>query len=571
MAMVCLLVSFLLYGNTLPNAFVYDDYQFVDSPAFHDIVNLHKWFLVPGSPSVPVSGYRPLTYMTMNLQLSLVGDHPLTFHLVNMFLNAAGIFLVFVVTNTLFSHTRLAIIVALLFAFFPIHTESVASIKSRDDLLAAVLALLAWLLLLRGKQWWSGLVYVLAVFAKELVLFVPLVYFLVPRPISRWSVPLRRRVSLCVPYIVGGGVYATFRFIAFGEYAFAPIAVTPLFNPLGFADGVTKFWTNWKIVGMYITKTFIPYNLSAGYQYNHLPIISSPFWSWEAWVGILSTGLLLLFFLYPRTRRTPLGIGTMTFVAFFIPIPKVVFQAADIFAERWMYGPSIGLAMVAGYLFDQFFFKKLPAPYGHYLGYSLLTGLLVAYAAVIIPRNRVWSSQYALFTSMVHSAPNNVHGYYSLAHEYYKDGDLYTAKQLSLKGLAIQDTYPEMLFLLGKIAYHEGQYAEAEGYFYAATHLVGHATQVHGMYALMLAKQEKYQQAIDYIGNNLDKIDQNDWTILLILGASHSQLGDTEKAKHYLGWDSTRQDFVHRTELDNFLRGAGEDLEDYPIQNITNI
>lgn len=562
-------ISFSLYANTVQNEFVYDDYQFVDSPSLHRLDSIPKLLFLPGNPNAPISGYRPLTYVTMALQFSLVGDHPKSFHIVNILLNAAAIFLVFCITKKLFGNFRLAAFTCILFAFFPIHTENVASIKGRDDLLAAVLALCAWLILLHGKRWWSGLVFLFAVLSKELVLFAPILFFFVPAAIQHKQPGFWKRLFSTLPYLVSGILYIIFRFIAFGPFAFSGKAIAWVFNPMGFADPMTKFWTNWKITGMYLTKTFIPYNLSAGYQYNHLTLIDNPFDAWEVWVGMAAVLLLLLFFFHPKTRSAPLGVGAFVFGVFFIPLPKVLFQAADIFAERWMYMPSLGLAMIGGYLFD-LLIQKQTTNNKQLFAWSLFAILLIVYTAVILPRNLTWHDNETFYSQMIADSPRNIFARYSLARQYYITGDLDQAERLAQSAYGIYDRYPELLYLLGQISYHRGDYPQAQSFFQKAAQEVGHATQLHGMYALLLAKQGQYQEAIDYINNNLDKLNERDSSILLILGGSYHQLGDLEKAKEYLGWDKVTQDYLHRKELDNFLAGGDQDFRE-SLQIDTNL
>lgn len=553
-----LVVSFFLYANTLSGEFLFDDFQFVHNPLFFRWEFLPHLLFRPGTVWSPVSGYRPLTYMSMNAQLALVGEHPFTFHLVNVIGNALAVFLVFCVTRKLFLSFRLAVITALLFAFFPIHTENVAYIKARDDIFSTVLVLWAWLLLLEKKRWKSAIVFLLAVLTKELVFFAPLLYFLAPRPIEKNPLLLKKRLFFSYPAFLALFTYAGFRFLTFGPYAFSGNAIAQIFNPLGFAKTATKFWTNWKITGMYITKTFFPYNLSAGYQYNHLKLISGPFASWEVWVGITAIALFLLFILHPKTRHSPLGVGALVFGVLFIPLPKILFQGADIFAERWMYPPSIGLAFMGGYEIDRLW-RKYP-----WAAASVFSCILVAYVVVILPRNSIWQNQRAAFTSITRDAPDNMYGWYVLARDYYAKGDLPTAERLADTAYALDPSfpYPELRYLRAQISYHQGKLADAKKHLHEGAQLVSHATQIHGMYALILTKEGDYAGAIGYLEENRAKYDPADPWIRVILGGSYYSLGKTEEAKQYLGWDEKTNDFKARKQLDNFLKGYSEDQKE---------
>ena len=92
------------------------------------------------------------------MEFALFGESPLVNHLVNILLYALTGGLIYLVLLCLFSRpprasewARLvALPAALIFLAHPLHTEAVANIKGRDELLALFLALAALLLFLEG-------------------------------------------------------------------------------------------------------------------------------------------------------------------------------------------------------------------------------------------------------------------------------------------------------------------------------------------------------------------------------------------------------------------------------------
>ncbi|WP_421898374.1 tetratricopeptide repeat protein [Marinoscillum sp.] len=96
-------------------------------------------------------GYRPLTSLTFYLESTILGNNPAVSHSINLVLYLLIIGLIFQLGLYLFKKPQYAFILALLFAVHPIHTEVVASIKNRDELLALLFGLLGFLSLrLRG-------------------------------------------------------------------------------------------------------------------------------------------------------------------------------------------------------------------------------------------------------------------------------------------------------------------------------------------------------------------------------------------------------------------------------------
>ena len=140
-------LSFLLYGNSLKGEFVYDDNFFADRIELRSPEHILKIWTEPYLPQNLAAGlYRPFAVFLFALDFILFGESPVSFHLINIVLNGIVVFLVFLLVFKIFGDRKLAVIAALFFAFLPIHTESVAFIKSRDEILAALFAIWSWLL-----------------------------------------------------------------------------------------------------------------------------------------------------------------------------------------------------------------------------------------------------------------------------------------------------------------------------------------------------------------------------------------------------------------------------------------
>lgn len=136
-----LLLSFLLFGNTIPNGYSLDDtYVAQDNP------KVLKGFA--GIPEIFTSryvdeegnsfGYRPVAMATFAIEHALWGQNPHGSHFINVMLYAIILLLLFKVLGKIFSdtHPLFLLWIVLLFAAHPIHTEAVASLKNRETLLS---------------------------------------------------------------------------------------------------------------------------------------------------------------------------------------------------------------------------------------------------------------------------------------------------------------------------------------------------------------------------------------------------------------------------------------------------
>ena len=137
------IISCLVYANTLKNGFVLDDGAIITGnslvkkgiPAIPEILSTpyhHGQFSKTSNDL-----YRPLSLVMFATEYQLFKEHPLPFHLINILLFTCCVILLFFFLDALFERkkTAAAFIASLLFALHPIHTEVVANIKSRDELL----------------------------------------------------------------------------------------------------------------------------------------------------------------------------------------------------------------------------------------------------------------------------------------------------------------------------------------------------------------------------------------------------------------------------------------------------
>jgi tetratricopeptide (TPR) repeat protein len=87
-------------------------------------------------------GYRPVVLFSFALEHQIFGENPAVSHLINVFLYLTLVLTFFRLLNRFFGPEKvmMSALIALIFAVHPIHSEVVASIKNRDELLALLFA-----------------------------------------------------------------------------------------------------------------------------------------------------------------------------------------------------------------------------------------------------------------------------------------------------------------------------------------------------------------------------------------------------------------------------------------------
>jgi tetratricopeptide (TPR) repeat protein len=110
-------------------------------------------------------GYRPTTLASFAIEKSLFGESALVSHTVNLALYLATCLLIFFLIKRIFpDKVDMALFAALLFTVHPIHTEVVASIKNRDEILSLLFALAGCFVLIRPNRWWINVLSASALF-----------------------------------------------------------------------------------------------------------------------------------------------------------------------------------------------------------------------------------------------------------------------------------------------------------------------------------------------------------------------------------------------------------------------
>ena len=158
---VIILVVILVFGNTIFNGYNLDDElvtrknQLVAQNKDNSVSQIFtSSYYEEGRLSY---GYRPVTIASFYLEHKLFGESAGISHLINLILYTILVLLIYKLLILIFRNSNLYLLlfIALLFAIHPIHSEVVASIKNRDEILSLLFfvssAILAMDWILRKK------------------------------------------------------------------------------------------------------------------------------------------------------------------------------------------------------------------------------------------------------------------------------------------------------------------------------------------------------------------------------------------------------------------------------------
>jgi tetratricopeptide (TPR) repeat protein len=430
-----LAVTLLVYGNTLANGFVHDDKPLVaenrllrDPGDFARIFTSGYW--TTRDASVPEL-YRPLAVTSFALNYLIGGPGPLSFHLVNLLLHAWVSWLVFRVGMDLSGSAVTGFAAGLLFAIHPVHSEAVAPVVGRSELLSAGFALGALLLHRRaGATGFRRLrlvtaaaaCYFASTLSKENGLVLPAILLLVDAALPgspQGPGEKRRWLGAYSLYFLTALLYLALRVCVLGAVVRSDIR--PLDNSLISADPVITRLTALITAGKYVGLLFWPVHLSADYSGDQIPLASG--WTDPRLAGSILALLAAAVLAAWGWRRWRLAFVSVLFYAVAIlPVSNLLFPIGTIFGERLLYLPSVGFCLLAGALFTMLLRKR------RLVALTVAGILLLAGSARTMARNRIWHDDATFAMATARDAPRNAKAQFNLGVFLEEHGDLQGAE-----------------------------------------------------------------------------------------------------------------------------------------------
>lgn len=388
---------------TLDDVLIVEDNTFVKSldqiPA---IWTSHYW---AGKVDATDTGlYRPLTLTTYNLQYALTGESPAAFHILNILLHALVCLMVMTMASLLFLDFRLVIISGLLFAIHPIHTEAVAGIVGRAEILAALFILTSMVCYhqwrQKGEIKWLVLMLVstlAAITSKEhgflmiAIMALQETYYYFTTKTFSWS-ERKKWIAFGSVAILSLGMWMVRSSIT------GPTASHELWANVGSADLMaTSVRTSAEYIGLHLW----PFPLSADYWIDEVPIVG--FGNVKVLFGVfVILGMLSLAY-YLRRKLPVASWGILFFFLMLLPVSNFVFAAGFLKAERILYIPSIGLILLMSVMLT----KVLDLKSGRIPGFILLGLFLLLFTWRSWTRSGDWKNNYTLAVATLQTSPNS--------------------------------------------------------------------------------------------------------------------------------------------------------------------
>lgn len=339
-------VCFFAYANSLTGEFLSDDnILIVNNPVIQNLKFIPHAFISNLWGNDTYSYYRPLQAVSFALDYLVYKFNTAGYHFTNIVIHSANAFLFFSLLLMLFNNFRLAVFASILFCAHPIHTESVAFISGRSELLVSLFSLLTIVFYLyylkkqRGYYYLFSIISFVCVWLSREVGFAVLIPFMILFLGLRYQSG-KKQVWIHFISLLGIiGVYLILRFTFIAPIHFIPYRFLPF---------KLEFLNFWRILFEYFRLIIAPYQL-------HIFRTVTPltnYWSVNSvWpLGFFAVVVIALI-LSVKNRRYVISFGISWFVLGLAYLIRFMYKFTGTLTmeEHWVYLPSMGLFLVFAY------------------------------------------------------------------------------------------------------------------------------------------------------------------------------------------------------------------------------
>lgn len=428
--------GFLLYANTIGHDYTVDDSivitdndfvkegfsgigKILGNDTFLGFFKVEKSLVAGGR-------YRPLSLVTFAIEYQLFGESPTVSHFVNILLYALTGMLLYLVVLQLFRHKQLtethfiAFVTAMLFLAHPIHTEAVANIKGRDEIMALLGSLGALYFALRYafKGQVSQLILASICFFFGILSKENTITFLAVIPLAMYVFTKVKTSTIGITtgvLVVLAAVFLVLRSSILGDAAsFSANANMELMNnPYLKWNGsqyvaftaMEKFGTIFYTLGKYLVLMIFPHPLTHDYYPAQIPMMT--FGDWQVILTLLIYVGAGIYALMRLPKKDPIAFGIIYFIATLSVVSNLVFPIGTNMSERFMFMPSVGLCLIAAVLLYKLVNKRLVNFGDLKLALPILALFLIGFSLKTVVRNMAWKDNYTLFSTDIHTSTNS--------------------------------------------------------------------------------------------------------------------------------------------------------------------
>lgn len=414
-------LGFVLYINTFGHQWALDDYSVIKENwvVKGGLENLRTIFTTEyryGAWNSPGSLYRPVTLAMFAWEWSISPDNPAIHHIINVLFYALTGWVLWVTWRRILADYPpvLAAMAVLFFMAHPVHTEVVANIKSRDEILSLLLCTGAlygiWKHMETNRTAWLTAalgMYTLAQFSKE-----GSITFLAVLPLTLWYFG-KRNMGEIVRYTAMFLAPALI-FLAIRHNVLANQAGKEIFSILdnfiaAEKNPAMRLASAFMMCGRYLWVMIYPHPLISDLGYPQMKSVG--FDDWRALAGFFAYAGMGIWALMNLRKKHFLSYAILFYLATFSLYSNVVYIIGTSYGERELYIPSLGFAFALAWVLMKIFKVEDRENGWNFNGkgallWGIAGAIILAYSVKTVLRNPAWYDSYALYVADMPNSPN---------------------------------------------------------------------------------------------------------------------------------------------------------------------
>ncbi|MCS6905555.1 MAG: tetratricopeptide repeat protein [Bacteroidia bacterium] len=527
--LVLMIIGLIFYANTITNEFALDDINviqlnyhtkqgFAGIPA---LLTKHSFHGKLGDTNKFQSKYyRPLSIVTFAIEYELWKENPHLSHAINLFIYLVIIALLYYTLAYQFlrSDPDLAFFATLIFAIHPIHTEVVANIKSRDELMGLAFGLSALALALRyqQKEYKQPLLLVIALFSLFLGLLSKenAINYIAILPLSLFfftGLGKKEILQLVIPFILTAGLFLGVRLMVIGTGLPEP-EDNILNNRYVNSTLEQKYATITYILGKYFCLLVFPYPLSSDYSYHHFPDFT--FADFRVWLALIANLGMLAYGIWGIRYRCPIAYGILWYLGTLFLVSNLVLDIGGFVGERFLFLPSVGYSIaLAAAIFKFVYSIDLPIIKKPTLILRFAAiAMLILFAPLTWSRNKEWHNNQSLFFADIHKCPNSALMNHAMGSTYMNLSEKAETKEQKKvymdsaikylkRAIAIYPRHAVAYYDLGRASHHAGYSEPAIEAFHKSLAIDGKNHLAWYNLGIHYASINRFDEAIDAFKN----------------------------------------------------------------------
>ncbi len=587
---IIFLLGLGLYLRTLPYEYVLDDqivitkniYTQAGFSGIWDIFTTESFqgYFQTQKDLVVGARYRPLSIVTFAIEHGIMGGlNRHVSHFINALLYGLSGLLLFRILSLLFGkrgreewYLGLGFSAALLWVLHPLHTEAVANIKGRDEIMTLIGSLAALYYSLKyiekGKLTslaLAALSFFLGLLSKESTItflgVIPLsIYFF---QTSNFKKILKVFGTLFGVFVI----YLIIRYQVIGYFLDSGKEVTDLMNnPFINMDFGQKYATIFYTLLLYLKLSFVPHPLTHDYYPFHIPTME-----WTNFLPILSLVIYVGIGIYAlwgiRKRQIP-AYAILFYIFTLSIVSNLFFPIGTFMNERFIFISSIGVCIFIAY----FLLDLLPIitkQFKPLYGLIAIGALSIGYGYKTFTRIPAWKSPVSLNASAIKVSKNSARancfmgtalfneykemtdeaqkkivlerasGYIRRSRELFPD---YYNANLMLAGIVAENykyngDFDKLLLEFSEIATNSPNMQYLFDYYsYLETRAPDNQKMINYFYNvgknILIDQKYNFNMGLKYLDYGL-KFDRNNKLLLETIAKTYETLGNTAKAQEY--------------------------------------